>query len=262
MLFSRLSIGKKLGLGFLVLILLLVVSNSIGTVGLLAIRDRWEISEETEELHVSLMYREVEHLQWVMQLQDYLIAESVDNFSLQLDPTKCNLGQWLGSDSFDHLLEVYPKFAPEFQKLYHPHEQLHASAQTIKELLEKGDVAGAERVYYEHTLPSLAQTRGILGQVRSDLDQDARQLGEDMRRLMSAIVVQILIVVALGVVLSIVISRLVTVSITKPLRVLKEAAYKIGTGDLGTSWKISSQDEIGDLSNSLLDMVNGLRRLV
>lgn len=82
MVFSRMSIGKKLGLGFLVLILLLVVSNFIGTAGLLTIIERWETTEDTEELHVSLMYREIEHLQWVMQLQDYLISESVEDFSL------------------------------------------------------------------------------------------------------------------------------------------------------------------------------------
>ena len=188
MFFSKLSIGKKLGLGFSVLIVVLIITNVLGTTGLMNIQNRWEMTEEARNLHATLMQRELEHLQWVMQLQDYLILESVEGFSLQLDPTKCNLGQWLGSEDLDHLLESYPEYAGDFQDLYEPHEQLHASAQTIRELLSRGDVAGADRVYNELTLPSLAQTRGILGQVRNGLETDAGKLGEEMRSQMSSTV--------------------------------------------------------------------------
>ena len=119
--FTRLSIGKKLGLGFLILVLVVIFTNLVSTFGLLTIREKWELTEDSEDLHTSLMQREIEHLQWVMVLQEHLISESAEGFSLQLDPTKCNLGQWLGSEDFQHLLERYPSFARRLSSLYGPH---------------------------------------------------------------------------------------------------------------------------------------------
>jgi methyl-accepting chemotaxis protein len=260
--FTRLSIGKKLGLGFLILVLVVIFTNLVSTFGLLTIREKWELTEDSEDLHTSLMQREIEHLQWVMVLQEHLISESAEGFSLQLDPTKCNLGQWLGSEDFQHLLERYPSFAATFEQLYGPHVQLHTSAQTIKSLLEAGDTAGAQEIYHSVTIPSLTQTRGILGEVRSELDQDVHDLSVQMRGLMSSIVQQILIIATVGIVLSVVSAVIVTRRITKPLKVLREAAHRVGDGDLAASWTIKSGDEIGDLSQSLRDMVVSLRQLV
>lgn len=123
-----------------------------------------ELTEDSEDSHTSLMQREIEHLQWVMVLQEHLISESAEGFSLQLDPTKCNLGQWLGSEDFQHLLERYPSFAATFEQLYGPHVQLHTSAQTIKSLLEAGDTAGAQedlpQCYYTQPDPNPGHPRG------------------------------------------------------------------------------------------------------
>ena len=99
----KLSIGKKLGLGFLVLILVVVVTNLVSIFGSTAIRDRWERSEAWEGLHSSLLQREIEHLHWANQLQNYLVRQSAQGFALELDPTQCNLGQWLNSGEFHWL---------------------------------------------------------------------------------------------------------------------------------------------------------------
>ncbi len=259
---AKMSIGNKLGLSFLVLILVITITNGVTTTGILNIRGQAELVQETEELHTSLMQREIEHLQWVMGLQEHLISGATHSISLQMDPTKCNLGQWLASDDFAHLLEHYPAFEGEFEKLYEPHLQLHASAQSVEELLLQGDLAGAEEVYYGLTVPSLTQTIKILGGVRSELEEDVGRINATMNQQISRILQYSIIILAVAIVLSIVIAWLVTSSITKPLGILKEAAQKIGSGDLGVRWTINSQDEVGDLSASLEQMVGGLRQLV
>lgn len=258
----KLSIGKKLGLGFLVLILVVVVTNLVSIFGSTAIRDRWERSEAWEGLHSSLLQREIEHLHWANQLQNYLVRQSAQGFALELDPTQCNLGQWLNSGEFHWLGEQYPALAGELEQLLEFHEQLHTSAGTIKGRLEQGDVRGAEQVYQSVTEPSLAQIRTVLARVRGELESDVRGLGEEVRSLIASIIQQVLIIAAAGTVLSLASAVVVTRSVTRPLTVLKDAARQVGEGDLGVSWHIKSRDEIGDLSDSLGEMAENLRRLV
>ncbi|NLM41321.1 MAG: HAMP domain-containing protein [Firmicutes bacterium] len=258
----RLSIGKKLSLGFLILILVVAVVNLVSIFGINVIKDHWEQSEEWEALQSSLQQREIEHLHWVNQLQTHLVQESVEGFSLELDPTRCNLGQWLASAEFQRMLEQYPSLAEEFDRLISSHVQLHSSAQSIKSLLERGDVPGAGQVYRTVTAPSLAEIRSVLAQVRGELSRDVRRLGEDVRRLISAITQQVIMVGAAGIIISIASAAVVTRGITKPLAVLKQAALQVGEGDLGATWTIKSRDEIGDLSQSLREMADNLRELV
>ena len=260
--FSKMSIGKKLGLSFIVLILVVAITNGLTTRGILNIRGQWELAQEVEGLHTSLMQREIEHLEWVMGLQEYLISGATQSISLQMDPTQCNLGQWLASEDFVHLIEYYPALGEEFQKLKEPHDQLHASAHAIEELLLRGDFTGAEGAYYKQTLPSLAQTVAVLEGARAELETDVERISTEINQLIASIVLYSVIILAVAIVLSILIAWAVTVGITKPLGILKDAAHKIGSGDLGVRWTIKTRDEVGDLSASLEQMVGGLRTLV
>ena len=260
--FSRMSIGKKLGLSFFALILVVIITNGINTSGILTIRNQWEMAQDIEALHTSLVQREIEHLQWVMKLQEYVILGAADHFEIEMDPTKCNLGKWLASEDFAHLLEHYPSFEQEFQKLDAPHQALHASADAIQALVSQGDTDAVQRLYRDVIEPSLHQTIATLGAVRTELHADIEHISDETSQRTSRTLVQNTIIVILAILLGIVIAWLVTISITRPLAILGEVARRIGAGDLGASWVIKSRDEIGDLSASLEAMVAELRRLV
>ncbi len=259
---SKMSIGKKLGLSFFLLILVVVITNGLGTKGILTLKDQWDQMQEAEELHISLVQREIEHLRWAMELQEYLIFGSSERLTLELDPTKCNFGKWLGSEDFILLLEHYPSLDPKFEKISGPHQELHASAHSIEALLLQGDLPEARRVYHEVTVPSLAQTVAILTEVRGELQDDITRSSTELNDQISRILIQTAILVAVAILFSVFIAWVVTAGITKPLVILKDAAHRIGSGDLGVHWTIKSRDEVGDLSASLEEMVNGLRNLV
>ena len=260
--FVKMSIGKKLAVSFLILILLMAFVSSVTTTGMFGIRTQWERVDEIESLVASLTQREAEHLQWVMNLQEYLISGATQAISLEMDPTQCNLGKWLGSDEIGAFTEYVPFFEDELAKLYGPHNNLHASAHTIGELLRQGDRAGAEVVYYEQTVVSLSHTRGILAELRSALQAEAEQLNAGTDQLIGRVILFSLVVLGVAVLLSALIAAIVTRSITKPLGILQAAAQKIGIGDLGVQWEIRSRDEIGTLSESFRQMVDNLRRLI
>lgn len=258
----KLSIGKKLGLSFLVLVLVIAITSGATMVGILIIQDQWEEAREIEELRTTLGQREIEHRAWVMGLQEYLISGATHSVSIEMDPTKCNLGQWLGSEDFTEFLKLYPALAAGFQELRAAHVQLHTSAHAIEELLMQGDLLGAEGIYYDRTIPSLIQTVGVLEGTRAELHAEVNRISAETNQLTKNILFYSLVILAVAIALSIVVAALVTRSITKPLGILKNAAQKIGAGDLGTRWSVKSRDEVGELSASLEQMVSGLRNLV
>jgi methyl-accepting chemotaxis protein len=258
----KLSIGRKLGLSFLVLVLVIAVTSGATMVGILVIQRQWEEAREIEELRTTLGQREIEHRAWVMELQEYLISGATHSVSIEMDPTKCNLGRWLGSGDFAEFIGRYPSLSGKFDALLAAHEQLHKSAHAIEEHLMQGDLPGAEGAYYDLTIPSLSQTVSVLEHARAELHAEVGRISAETKQLISNILFYSLVILGVAIVLSVVIAAAVTRSITKPLGILKNAAQKIGAGDLGVRWSIKSRDEVGELSASLEQMVGGLRKLV
>jgi len=74
---------------------------------------------------------------WSLHLQDYIIDGTADNFSIELDPTQCNLGKWLLGEELEDVVARYPHLKEGFAALHEPHNTLHQSAQTIRELLSQ-----------------------------------------------------------------------------------------------------------------------------
>lgn len=260
--FSKLSIGKKLALSFIVLILVMLVTNTLNITSISTIRSQWEKTQVTEQMQMIVAEREMDHLRWVMELQEYLISGATQAMELELDPTKCNLGRWLASEDFDNLIAEYPEFTSELEKIHKPHQELHASAHTIEGLLLERNAAAAELVYYDYTEPSLNQTIAILERVRSELDEKVNLIGEQMHQEISRSLVQTSVLLGVALVLSAVVAFLITRNITTPLSILKAATHRIGSGDLGVEWEIKSGDEVGELSIAIEGMLDGLRSLV
>ena len=258
----NLSIRAKLTLSFITLIVMALIASGFSAKGIFTTQESWLVAHEADDIFMSLLQREIEHLEWALNLQGYIIGQSADNFTLEVDPTKCNLGQWLGSDEFKLMLVHFPELEPTFQKLHKPHEELHKSAVTIRDHLARGDVNSARQVYETVTKRSLAEVAGFLDQSREFIDERVELIDREVEEYVDKVTLWSIIIIALATIIGIIVAWLVTRDITRPLATLQEAVGKIGTGDLGVEWEISSKDEIGQLSQSLGEMLNNLRLLV
>ncbi len=106
----KMSIRAKLTLAFFFLILMAVITTGFSINGILRTkRGGGTEIQFAEQIHSSLVEREVEHVRWALNLQEHLIVESAENFSIELDPTECNLGKWLaGEGGLQELLASFP----------------------------------------------------------------------------------------------------------------------------------------------------------
>lgn len=258
----NLSLRAKLTLSFVCLIVMALITSGLSVKGILTTQESWLRAHEADDLYASLLQREVEHLSWALTLQSHIIDQSVGQFGLEVDPTKCNLGQWLAGDEYQQMLLFFPQLGSTFQKLHKPHIELHKSAETIREHLARGDVASAQGVYETVTKRNLGEVFGLLDQSRAFISEQVELIDEEVEQYVNKIMLRSIFILAVATLLSIGVAWSMTRSITRPLAVLQEAVGKIGTGDLGVQWEIKAQDEIGDLSHSLQGMLTSLRDLV
>lgn len=128
----RLTIGKKLGLSFGVVVLLMAVTYLFG---LMASRDVKHAQEEATELSQTATFaveKVVDHYQWLASLNGTFI-ENLEHVNVELDPKKCGLGQFLHGDMIQELTASDPEIARIVEAMHPPHDALHATAITIEE---------------------------------------------------------------------------------------------------------------------------------
>lgn len=258
----KISIGKRLILGFTLMILIVFLTNALNAVGILSIRKSFEEACDAKNLQIDLSSREAEHLNWVVQLQKHIISGSTQGFALELDPTKCKLAQWLASEESQKVQKLSGSLQASFSKLEKSHRELHASAATIKEQLDRGQIRQAEETYNKITETKLREIISILSQTGSEVGVTVDLLDKQIADKISKVFTQEYLTLALAILVATAIAIFITRGITGPLATLQGAVAKVGMGDLGVTWEIKSKDEIGQLSDSLQKTVTQLRDLV
>ena len=137
---NNLSIGKQIGLGFGLVLLLLAVVAGWSIVGIGGIVENATEVIDGNELRGAMTQREVDHLNWAAELNSLLTDESVTTLAVQTDPHKCGFGQWYYSDSRKEAEALVPELKELFVGIEKPHVELHNSAVEIGELFHQADI--------------------------------------------------------------------------------------------------------------------------
>jgi methyl-accepting chemotaxis protein len=130
---KNLTIGKKVALGFGVILTLLSVVGVLSFTGVKNIvHDAGQVIDGNK-LDGMLAQKEVDHLNWVNKVNALLTDDAVTQLDVQTDHHKCGFGQWLYGESRTAAEHLVPSLAPLFKAIEEPHQQLHASAIAIDE---------------------------------------------------------------------------------------------------------------------------------
>gem|GEM_PF-751511 len=235
-----------------------------------------------------LFARQIDHLKWLQNLE-YAVT-SHRQFTGQLDPQQCELGNWLHSFQTNE-----PEFAAVLGEFAGPHAKLHALGARVNALLAKGDFHGA-RVLYENDVQTAAaavnkvfetaqayvsneignldvatqvafgsekkaydELSGVLDQLydlnRSQADSNSAQAQSDATRSKLLALVAVVIGVISALVFGVFISRSISLPIGSGVRLAEE----IAKGDFKTRLKLDRHDEIGQLGKALDTMADSLQ---
>ena len=139
--FKNMTIGKKLALGFTVVLLMLscIVVMSFTGVGSIVANAQEVIYGNELEGHMA--QKEVDHLNWVNQVNALLTDEKVTTLNIELDAHKCSFGKWLYGDERKVAEERIPGLVSILKNIEEPHSKLHESAGHICVCFVQADLA-------------------------------------------------------------------------------------------------------------------------
>ncbi|MCP4575272.1 MAG: methyl-accepting chemotaxis protein [Deltaproteobacteria bacterium] len=127
--------GKLWGLTIMLLLaVLLVAGNSI-----CSIRDILSANKKyagAADANIFMVQKEVDHLNWVKKVQELFMENGV-TLDVQLDPTKCGLGKFLGGEKGRKLAQSDPKLAGLLEAIKEPHNHVHESGEHIKDVWQQ-----------------------------------------------------------------------------------------------------------------------------
>ncbi len=136
---KNLTIGKKITIGFGIVISLLLILGAFSFTGVSNIVKNASEVIDGKALDGELAQREVDHLNWVGAVNKLLTDDTVNELNIQTDHTKCGFGQYLYGDGRKQAETLIPSLAPLFKSIETPHRHLHESAIELGKVYTAGD---------------------------------------------------------------------------------------------------------------------------
>ncbi|HBG27210.1 MAG: hypothetical protein A2Y10_07550 [Planctomycetes bacterium GWF2_41_51] len=139
--FKSLTIGKKIGLGFGIILILLTITGTLSFVGVNCISNNAKDVISKNELIANLTAKEVDHLNWAGKVSQLFTNDKIIELNVETDDHKCAFGKWLYSDSRTEAEKDIPELAPILREIEGYHANLHTSAVGIKTHFHRADTA-------------------------------------------------------------------------------------------------------------------------
>jgi methyl-accepting chemotaxis protein len=249
--------------------------------------------EADDNLPGFLVEKEAEHLTWAEKVQGTILEQQRD-LTVQLDPSRCNLGQFIYGEHAERLKKQDPELKTFFKDLELHHRWLHEAGEKVRNALQQGDFPLAKKLYGGPVKEALSLVRDHLKHMKSHAEETL-QGKKDAERIFSSetqvhlnavqeklhalvkitndnilseegmlnqavetrtLVVSIAVgAVFMGIILALIIAR----SITDPIQRALLFAKKVAHGDLTFKLHMRRKDEVGQLCHALDDMVAQLR---
>jgi len=115
---------------------------------------------KNQKIQMELQHIENTHLEWLLNLDTYLLSNGTNELTVQLDPTKCAMGTWLANSK--SMINEMNGNNEILKQLVPIHKELHLSAQRIMPEMSNSDLESknvALRIYKNETLPALLSIR-------------------------------------------------------------------------------------------------------
>jgi len=164
---SGMTIGKKISLGFGLVLTLLSVLAATSYCGIGTIKGDADEVIGGSQLNAELVQREVDHLNWVAKVSGVLLNGGTE-LSVETDPHKCGFGKWYYGEGREQAEKRFPSLKGLLREIEEPHKKLHESAVAIKGSLASGGTSAAMAVYTAQTVPALQSVQGLLKKIREE----------------------------------------------------------------------------------------------
>ncbi len=128
---KNVRIAVKIGGGFGLLIVLLIVISISSYIGLHVIEGHTHLLLEQNKNKSFMLAKEIDHLNWIAKINELFLKEDVTTLQVQTDDHKCGFGKWLYSPATQEMISQGGEEAVVLKAIQDPHRRLHESAIAI-----------------------------------------------------------------------------------------------------------------------------------
>jgi len=136
---KNMTIGKKLALGFGIVLILLTLVGGLSFRGVGGMSNDAKDVIAKNELVNNLIRKEIDHLNWAKQVVAVFTDDNIAKLEVQTDDHKCAFGQWLYSDAREQAEKGIPELASLLKEIEGYHRELHESAIEIGTHFRRAD---------------------------------------------------------------------------------------------------------------------------
>ena len=111
---------EKIGYGFGIVLLLLIIVGILSFTGTKGIVLNAKEVINGNQLDGTLAQREVDHLNWVNQVNGLLTNDKITELAVQTDNHKCSFGKWLYGGERKETERIVPSLSPLLKRLRPP----------------------------------------------------------------------------------------------------------------------------------------------
>ncbi len=137
---KKMTIGKRITVGFGVVLTLLTVVGVMSFFGVGTIVDAAKEVIGGNQLDGNLAQKEVDHLNWAGKVNALLTDAEITKLDVQTDDHKCGFGKWLFGEGRKDAEKMVPSLAPMLKAIEAPHRHLHESAIEIGKHFQQADL--------------------------------------------------------------------------------------------------------------------------
>ncbi|MDY7036963.1 MAG: CZB domain-containing protein, partial [Thermodesulfobacteriota bacterium] len=135
----NMTFGKKIAVGFGIVLILLVMVGGLSYTGVGDIVINAGHVIDGNKLDGTLAQKEVDHLNWASKINALLADEKITTLDVETDDHKCGFGKWLYGEGRNQAEALVPSLAPLLKDIEEPHRKLHESAIEIGKHFHEAD---------------------------------------------------------------------------------------------------------------------------
>lgn len=260
--FYNLKIGTRLTIGFATVVIIAGIIGAYGIVNMNKINnnssvmydnvtvpmaDLAEISSTFQKQRVMVRDMVIYPEQEDKQLRDDLIKENDLLIESLSDKYEKTIMDERGRELFEAYKLALEKYIPYRNKI----QELALANKT-----EEANEAAIDQNF----LTSAQEVQSIIDElftVKVDGGKSQDESADNIAKLSSA---SMIILVVVGLFLAIILGAIITISITKPIRLLLSATDKLALGDVDINTDLNTKDEIGHLATSIQDVIDSTQK--
>ncbi|WP_342513544.1 methyl-accepting chemotaxis protein [Sporosarcina sp. FSL K6-1522] len=255
----RITVGKKLWIGFssILVVLIIVGASGLWTLTKLNEEYRYLIDDKIRKvvLFEQLLANQNEDAKNISGYIIYQDEAYLTRRQAVLDITKATIKE------LDQLVRT-----PSARDLLKEVQEALISYQQISEIVirdvQEGNLESASKVASEGELYETAITENIRKLIEHQANQQVKT-EQELQDVLQWIRILIASLMGIAIVISIIIARLISRSIARPVGTMTVALKQLATGDFSVEpVNIRNQDELGEMADALNDMVGDLRGII